>query len=31
MHEMSIAESVLQIIEDTARAEGDAKVKTVWL
>jgi len=31
MHEMSIAESVLQIIEDTARNEGCAKVKTVWL
>jgi hydrogenase nickel incorporation protein HypA/HybF len=31
MHEMSIAESVLQIIEDKARAEGCVKVKTVWL
>ncbi|MFZ5523270.1 MAG: hydrogenase maturation nickel metallochaperone HypA [Pseudomonadota bacterium] len=31
MHEMSIAESVLQIIEDTARAEGCAKVRAVWL
>ena len=31
MHEMSIAESVLQIIEDTARAEGCARVKAVWL
>ena len=31
MHEMSLAESVLQIIEDTARAEGYARVKTVWL
>lgn len=31
MHEMSIAESVLQIIEDTARAEGYARVKAVWL
>ncbi len=31
MHEMSIAESVLQIIEDTARAEGYAKVNAVWL
>ena len=31
MHEMSIAESVLQIIEDTARAEGCARVKVVWL
>jgi hydrogenase nickel incorporation protein HypA/HybF len=31
MHEMSIAESVLQIIEDTARAKGYARVKAVWL
>ena len=31
MHEMSIAESVLQIIEDTAQAEGCARVKAVWL
>lgn len=31
MHEMSIAESVLQIIQDTAQAEGCAKVKAVWL
>jgi hydrogenase nickel incorporation protein HypA/HybF len=31
MHEMSIAESVLQIIEDAARKEGCARVKTVWL
>jgi hydrogenase nickel incorporation protein HypA/HybF len=31
MHEMSIAESVLQIIEDTARIEGCARVKAVWL
>ncbi|MEO8331249.1 MAG: hydrogenase maturation nickel metallochaperone HypA [Gallionella sp.] len=31
MHEMSIAESVLQIIEDKVRADGYARVKTVWL
>jgi len=31
MHEMSIAESVLQIIEDKARADGYARVRTVWL
>lgn len=31
MHEMSIAESVLQIIEDAARADKCSKVKTVWL
>jgi len=31
MHEMSIAESVLQIIEDKARSDGYARVMTVWL
>jgi len=31
MHEMSLAESVRQIIEDTAREQGFSKVKTVWL
>jgi hydrogenase nickel incorporation protein HypA/HybF len=31
MHEMSIAESVLQIIEDTARSEGYTRVRTVRL
>lgn len=31
MHEMSIAESVLQIIEDQVRADGYAKVNAVWL
>lgn len=31
MHEMSIAESVLQIIEDKARVEGFSRVKAVWL
>jgi hydrogenase nickel incorporation protein HypA/HybF len=31
VHEMSIAESVLEIIEDKARTDGYAKVKTVWL
>ncbi len=31
MHEMSIAESVLQIIEDKARADGYARVRAVWL
>jgi len=31
MHEMSLAKSVLQIIEDTARAEGCARVKMVRL
>jgi hydrogenase nickel incorporation protein HypA/HybF len=31
MHEMSLAESVLQIIEDTAHRERFSKVKAVWL
>lgn len=31
MHEMSLAESMLQIIEDNARNNGYARVKTVWL
>lgn len=31
MHEMSLAENVLQIIEDAARKEKFARVKTVWL
>jgi hydrogenase nickel incorporation protein HypA/HybF len=31
VHEMSIAESVLEIIEDKARTDGYARVKTVWL
>lgn len=31
MHEMALAESVLQVIEDSARANGFTRVKTVWL
>lgn len=31
MHEMSLAESVLQIIEDASRKQGYTRVKTVWL
>lgn len=31
MHEMSLAEGMLQIIEDNARSGGYARVKTVWL
>ncbi|WP_141104321.1 hydrogenase maturation nickel metallochaperone HypA, partial [Noviherbaspirillum denitrificans] len=31
MHEMSLAESVLQVIEDSARANNFTRVKTVWL
>lgn len=31
MHEMALAEGVLQIVEDTVRGEGDVRVKTVVL
>jgi hydrogenase nickel incorporation protein HypA/HybF len=31
MHEMSLAEGVLQLIEDAARQQNFARVKTVWL
>jgi len=31
MHEMSLAESMLQIIEDAARQQGFTRVRTVWL
>lgn len=31
MHEMSLAEGVLQVIEDSARTHGFTQVKTVWL
>lgn len=31
MHEMSLAEGVLQIIEDQAAKSGFSRVKTVWL
>ena len=31
MHEMSLAEGVLQVIEDSARVKGFSRVKTVWL
>ncbi len=31
MHEMALAESMLEIVEDTARRNGAARVKTVWL
>jgi hydrogenase nickel incorporation protein HypA/HybF len=31
MHELSLAESVLQIIEDAADEQGFTRVKTVWL
>ncbi len=31
MHEMSLCESVLQILEDNAKSRDFARVKTVWL
>jgi len=31
MHEMSLCESVMQILEETAAQQGFSKVKTVWL
>ncbi len=31
MHEMSLAEGVLQIMEDSAREQDFRRVKTVWL
>jgi hydrogenase nickel incorporation protein HypA/HybF len=31
MHEMALAEGMLEIVEDTARRNGGAKVRAVWL
>lgn len=31
MHEMALAEGVLQILQDQAQAQNFTKVKTVWL
>jgi hydrogenase nickel incorporation protein HypA/HybF len=31
MHEMSLTEGIIQILEDQAASQGFAKVKTVWL
>lgn len=31
MHEMSLAEGVVQLVEDAARADGCGKVRAVWL
>jgi hydrogenase nickel incorporation protein HypA/HybF len=31
MHEMSLAEGIVQLVEDAARAEGCTRVRTVWL
>ncbi|MFA6921013.1 MAG: hydrogenase maturation nickel metallochaperone HypA [Gallionella sp.] len=31
MHEMSLAEGIVQLVEDAASADGCARVKAVWL
>lgn len=31
MHEMSLSEGVLQVLEDSAQAQGFARVRAVWL
>lgn len=31
MHEMSLAEGIVQLVEDTVRADGCSKVKAVWV
>ena len=31
MHEMSLVEGVLQVVEEAARSQGFTRVKTVWL
>ncbi|MDO8933918.1 MAG: hydrogenase maturation nickel metallochaperone HypA [Rhodocyclaceae bacterium] len=31
MHEMSLAEGVLQLIEDAAEREGFSRVRTIWV
>jgi len=31
MHEMSLCEGVLQVLEESARTQGFRRVKTVWL
>ncbi|MES9876535.1 MAG: hydrogenase maturation nickel metallochaperone HypA [Candidatus Sedimenticola sp. 6PFRAG1] len=31
MHEMSLCEGILQVLEDNAKEQGYSKVKTVWL
>lgn len=31
MHEMSLCEGVLQVLQDNARSQGYSRVKTVWL
>jgi len=31
MHEMSLCEGVIQVLEESARQQGFSRVKTVWL
>lgn len=31
MHEMSLAESVVQLVEEAARNEGCSRIRTIWL
>ncbi|MCX7192791.1 MAG: hydrogenase maturation nickel metallochaperone HypA [Proteobacteria bacterium] len=31
MHEMSLVEGIVQLVEEAARADGCARVKAVWL
>ncbi len=31
MHEMSLAEGIVQLVEDAARADGCSKIKVIWL
>ncbi len=31
MHELSLCEGVIQVVEDSARQQGFCRVKTVWL
>jgi hydrogenase nickel incorporation protein HypA/HybF len=31
MHEMSLCEGIIQVLEDNARSQGFARVKVVWL
>ena len=31
MHEMSLAESIVSLVESHAEAEGSSRVKAIWL
>ncbi|HID46972.1 MAG TPA: hydrogenase maturation nickel metallochaperone HypA [Chromatiaceae bacterium] len=31
MHEMSLCEGVIQVLEDSAKTQGFTRIKTVWL